>query len=720
MTNIINICKEKKIVAVFVLWILLMISGGIFLSGKITFLETVWNGPRPNAYVTLDKIGASAEQKVKIPFERVEYISLYISDYGRDSNSKWQLSMLDKKGNVVANKIFSLIGETDCDYYKIKFDHPVKVHKGEDYLLVLKGIEVEDGSKIALGFDEITEPEGVIIGNGEEYNGQLSLCVAGGDSDHWWVVIYFVFITLLMFIFGRAIWLKKSGIRFEDDILLLSLITGMITFIVFLPFASFGNNPNHCDEVDNIVGGMVISKGGVLYRDYVVQHPPVAYYLSALYSLFGAKSVPQFRIMMFITIGIIAGSMFHRHNKTYGKFVMTALFPTLSLCLFLIVGPMSAQLLSDPLQGIGCSVLLLEMESYYRDPEKKLDIQRCIWISAGILLSIGCAFVSIFSLFFFGLRFLYNEFIIFKVQKKPVLLRYIKLLTVILIPYAVFIILFKIKHALYEAYRQIYVFNREVYPVYDQFGNSLLSPFISGTVNTFNLFRDCLFRFLGHDDIKAVDVFLFVCVPALLYRLIRQIKKDKAKIIPEVLLILGIFAGATREVSGQHSQAFWFMLLTYIIVFVIPESVYVFREKNTIRNITLMLVLILLIQLYIKSLNTAVSYELQPADYLESTVIHNTDPDEGVFIDLKCKSTVYLAANGRMPVNRAAFYLPWYMDWYENWNIEDLVNKQPKYIIWDPEQEANDKTHYAPRLEDYIRSNYTQDNIDPKLWIMNE
>ena len=61
--------------------------------------------------------------------------------------------------------------------------------------------------------------------------------------------------------------------------------------LYFILCSAYLNQGVFCDEVDNMVGGMVVADGGVVYRDFYSQHTPVMYYLCAIFRLLGASSI---------------------------------------------------------------------------------------------------------------------------------------------------------------------------------------------------------------------------------------------------------------------------------------------------------------------------------------------------------------------------------------------------------------------------------------------
>jgi hypothetical protein len=50
------------------------------------------------------------------------------------------------------------------------------------------------------------------------------------------------------------------------------------------------------DETDNLLGGLLLTRGERLYVDYFSSHMPLAYYVSAIPALFGASTLEHFRV----------------------------------------------------------------------------------------------------------------------------------------------------------------------------------------------------------------------------------------------------------------------------------------------------------------------------------------------------------------------------------------------------------------------------------------
>src|SRR5437016_7837571 len=64
------------------------------------------------------------------------------------------------------------------------------------------------------------------------------------------------------------------------------------------------------DETDNLLGGLLITRGDRLYVDFFSSHMPVAYYVAAVPALLGAVTLEQFRVftnllLILATAGVV-------------------------------------------------------------------------------------------------------------------------------------------------------------------------------------------------------------------------------------------------------------------------------------------------------------------------------------------------------------------------------------------------------------------------------
>ncbi|MDD6070285.1 MAG: hypothetical protein PUC12_05630, partial [Clostridiales bacterium] len=344
--------QTQKRIKIFVIAIacLVFIAGIFAVNGnRITYLEYRYANETCSGWLDVSTNNETITQEFVAPYNVIHGVSFRVGTYERDNNSIYVIRITDKQGQVLYAKEYgaSLIDDT---FYPFEFDKNIKLEKGEKYDLQIVAKEVTDATCIALGYSDVEENDPSMLINGVEQTGKaLNLRIYGGDYDVWWFGFAVVLSVYLLIVSGRAIYLIYNNKKMKDDSLLTTLLVGGVTFLLI---ATFSVTSPFTDENDNIRGGMIIARGGVLYRDYVTQHTPVAYYLCALFALLGAGSVAQFRLSYYLFISIIWALVFSRHKKYYGAKKMIFLVMLEMMIVFSMVLPQGCQILSEGIQGI--------------------------------------------------------------------------------------------------------------------------------------------------------------------------------------------------------------------------------------------------------------------------------------------------------------------------------------------------------------------------------
>lgn len=714
---------KKKIIVVFLIYILLLLLEFFIFSTKISYLETAYMTYGADDVITVRDDNMMIEQGFEMPYDIIESVSLKIGNFQRDSNSRWNLQLVTNEGKIIVSKEFGFYDASDNHDYKVHFGRKIRVEQGAFYWIKIQPVTVEEGNKIGFYIGnmptEFSESSSLII-NGVPTSGMMFLIINGGEQDYFWCIVYGLILTILAYVAVRAILLKKKGLLWYEDTVIHSILVGIAVFLVYIPFASTSVCEIFTDENDNIRGGMIIANGGVLYRDYVVQHPPVGYYVCGIFALLGAKSVEQMRILFYILLGLVWALMYVRYNKEFGKKIMTFLPVVIMLCTKSLIGSYSTMILSDVIQQITMVLLLLELISYCRN--RTLKLSRILVISLGIWITFGCAFISVYSIFFFILVFIIVEVYVWKkktVTLKGIAARYLPLLIIGVTPAVAAMVYFGLNHTLYECYRQMYLFNREVYVQYQSIGRNLFEPFLSGLSSMFSQYVTGLLAIGGKTELSVYNIMTIALVTGYMLYAIKKVAENKKNIAIYSLLTLMIAAGAARGVSEFHGLAFWGMMIAWLIV--IPVKEYqVFTLGRGLKKVLLAGGFCLLIEPYISAVSANISAEQATVSFTETMILSHTEPGEQIFIDAFALDSIYLLNKDRDPANRAVYCLPWYMDWYEEWNLEDLKEKSPKVAVFHPDIQTWGRTYYMMRIHDYITANYTRISDDSILWVKNE
>lgn len=704
--------SQKKNILLFSIVLIFIFIGGIIWSRqKLTYIEQKKFYTTSDNYIELSSTNDSLAQEFIMPYDLLNDFAIKIGTFQRDNNSTWKFFIKEKEtGRIIFEKEFNASLIEDNGQYNVEIGKNIHVNKGKKYVFE---VVAEDVSTISsLAFYTSNESGLNIIHNGKNENGSLCFSVYGGDTDNWWTgYIIVLFITLIILVIRICTVLSK-GKRIVDDLYIQALFVTIVSFILLSTFAV---SVGFTDESDNMYGGMVIANGGVLYRDYVTQHTPVAYYLCSLFALLGAGSTEQFRLSYYILEAIIWGAVYIRHVKNFGWKKMAALPVLEIICISSIVWPEGTQILSDGIQGVLFVILLLEYLVYLKN--KKLDWTRCIILSICIWGSFGSAFVSAYALIWLALMVIVLELIDWKkkmVSFANVCKRYYKFVIAIIVPFISAAVYFKINGSLKRAFEQFYVFNREVYPKYvDGLGNKLIEPFVTGIQNFVSIIAD---NFNNIVTAKAtnVQILQLIIVVLAVGFLIAMVQKKKLK--EAIVLFLLMIFSATRG-YGFHGLAAW-----YIAVMIIVLNVEIVEEKmHKLAAPLLALISIVLLSTYAINVGNNVLYEQTCVSEMESAVIDLTEnlEDKDIYLDAWTSESLYYFYKDRYPVNCAVFMLPWYMDWYEKDNIYALKQRQPKVVVYSEEEEAWDYKDYSVAFVSELKNSYSRMGDDSSSWQYN-
>ena len=703
--------KNKLLFLSFCFVLVFLISAfAIFKSStKLTYLEYEYENSVGNDIVVLNK-GDHMEQHFIAPYDIISGISLKIGTYQRDNNSNYNICIISGDNNkTIYSEDFNASLIDDNTYYPILFDKGVKVQKGVDYIVRISSYDAEINTCLAFYKNsEISDSEFSV--NNENQSGILCFAIYGGDFDFWWIGFVLVITFLVCFALLRAYVLIKNDKKLFEDRVLLSF--GAF-FLVVLLLSSFSVRVGWLDELDNMRGGIVISDGGVLYRDYVTQHTPIMYYLCGLFAKLGADSVGQFRLSYYMFVAMIWGLLFYRHSKLLGikRFYLFIIFECMLTAT--IAGIQGYMVLSEGVQGICLVALLLEFVSYIKKPD--ISWSRSIVISLSVWGAIGVAFISVYSI-----SIVFIVFVVIEISKiiknknciKKSLIRYCPLFICSVIPPLIGIIYFKINKSLYIAYNQAYLFNREVYSRYQSTGKNIFLPYVSSIKNYFALIADTFNNVINakasFDDMLKVFVIIsaFAIVVRALY------KKKYGSIVP----LLAMIFSCPRDFSFHSLPVF------YLAVFI------VFYYGNDLLAMTKKLSLpisvftgIIITSIFVRWTCENIQSEQQPISEFESKIISITDYGEDLYIDAYSYDSLYFLYKNRGLANRASYMLPWYMDWFEQNAIEDLDSHSPNLVIYIPDKEVWGLKYFDAAFAEDLRNNYTQLSGDSDIvWIRND
>jgi hypothetical protein len=680
MSLTLSIKKKKDIL--FVCIMLLVIIGIVYIgydvsSRRLTYIDHINIGNSDDGeYVTINS-GETICQYFYSPYEIIDRVSIKIGTFNRTNHSVYQISVVDDRDNTVMTKNIYTSQVTDGDYYDVRMDG-IALSKNERYSVVIKPLNVYSGSEIAFYKSKGAQEDFALCINGIEQGEKvcMSIKLYGYDKDSWWTVL-FLFCLAFLICCVIYIYVKKPSI---DDELLQFLFVSLIAMLLLFPYARCGG---YLDENDNIMGGVLLRKGMSLYKDYVTQHPPFTSYLCSLFALLGAKSIEQFRICAYILYGISVGILYRRYIQQYNR---RALFISLLSPVVILphMIPQSYEIMSDNIHALAMISLLLEFFVYIRD--KKLSLNRCIFISICIYTSILSAFVSIYPLFFIGCCFIICEF---REQERFDINRYKYLIISLVVPLLLFVIYWIADGSLFDMIDQTYTFNRNIYSLYQNngYGKSVLMPFVWGILNYGSFLCDSIFSILNMSI--GFNAVRFTCSLLMLIIFVESIRNKFY--LRSLMIFFFVSLNATRD-FGEHGIAAWYLIL-FMSVYKMVELL-----GNSKRKCIYFLSILCLLAFLMHPLDYYI-YSLQRGPYeiseLEHFVENEIDKDEKVIIDLYSISSILIFDRVRI-INRNGYFLKWYLDEFENEILTALLREKPKWVI------------YTPIEGDGILSNYSQ------------
>lgn len=711
--------KNKKICFLLILlgWFLAVVFMMAKLHNKLTYIEFSTINSESEKYLELSLMGDEIVQEFYMPYEVLQGISVKITTFERDNNSEWTLQIIDPDSQkVICSRDFNASLMINNDYNLLKFQNNVSVIKDKKYEMHIIAKEVTENTTIAFFCSEKANIENAEMRwNQETVDGSVCFKVYGGTHDYWWQGFALGAAILILLLLARGYILSERCMPIMEDRIFLSFLAAVLVLMIAYPFSNIGA---FTDENDNLRGGMIIANGGVLYRDYVTQHTPAAYYLCAVFALLGAGAVQQFRLLYYMFSALIWGGLYYRHSNFVGKRRMLLLPVLESMLLPAVCAAEGSMVLAEGIQGICMIALVLEFLRYYAD--RKIGWERSVIVSICIWGSIGAAFISVYALVFIVAAVIIleiEEWVKRKFTIRKGICRYYCLLISMSVPLVSTVLYFGINGGLKNAFEQAYLFNRQVYPRYQDngLGDNLMQPFVLAAQNYFNM----IVRAVEHalSATIRVDEILQVCVIlGATFCLLNLFMKQKYCIS---CLLFALMCSLAVRGYDFHGLGAWYLALCILAIYFPKKWLGLSKAGKCIG----VLLCLLLLGRYVNRAGTYLLLSQEPVSELESKVIEYTGEKEGILMDAYCCDSIYLLYKGRYPVNRLVYMLPWYMDWYEQDTIKELRENKPHFVLYNEAQNTWGYTYYANDFLENLKENYirlsdnSEDGWQYLMWI---
>lgn len=469
------------------------------------------------------------------------------------------------------------------------------------------------------------------------------------------------------------------------------------------------------DELDIFAGGMAIKKGYLLYGDFISQHMPFSYIISAIFYWVGADTISLQRVAFYILYSIMWIIIVIKYNKVVNPTALI-LYPII----FTVVIPtydMGTTVLSEHLAGIGFVILLLEFYRFYE--ENTISIKDSIMISVAIMFTFGTIFVAAFGVFvvFIGvfLREVQNNNKSFMPFIRGLIKKYWLLVFVCVIPWILLCIYLALNGVFETFVFSAYTINRTIYPNYlGGYGGSILQS-IFGCADFFFQFIKSIFTIENYGYNFFVHILFLVL---LISFVVKNYEKDKK--ILWVTIIIFLFQIAPRGMFNFHGTQ-WVEVSALLVSIGLIQFYNSLKSmsphKEMLSRIVFISVFVIIISGYASDLSSIFTKTIEIEQCELSQMVEKiTDKDEAIWDVTLGNNYICLEADRASILNVGG--VPWIWDGF-GVDVLNRFGKEPlrvalfnaENICWDYEISS-----YAPELIDYVNDNYIQYN-DTILYI---
>lgn len=478
------------------------------------------------------------------------------------------------------------------------------------------------------------------------------------------------------------------------------------------------------DEFDIYAGGEAIFRGFLLYRDYISQHMPFSYYLSALFWALGARSFIAQRIyfyVFFAALWTMIGQRYRRVVSAKALFV----FPVL-LILTESTYSFGTAILSEHLTGLGLVILLLEYMLFCQTD--RLGTASCVLLSFSILLTFGTTFISAFCLVPVLVAVVLHELLLRRRGELhggalwlELWRKYRWLLVFCLAPWVLYLCYLLATGTLYDCYYGAYVVNREFYPLYTNYGSHVLASIIGGFDKcALLLLQGIPALFNGSFSVELLcQLILFLLAVLTVIRLFLTHRQGVAGLLTALLL-----TSSTRGTFNYHGTQWVALIALAAAMFFFPtpqqapatdgesaepsEPTCPSPHSRSQRGIAaLALFCLVLSSPFFSDLSYAAGGSAPHDDRTAIIMETITEPDEGIWKCALNYNHLFLQSQ------RAAVHavdVPWIWDAYGEDTLARFGDEPPRLCLFDPDASVWDHAvrDYAPELISYIEAHYVR------------
>lgn len=521
-------------------------------------------------------------------------------------------------------------------------------------------------------------------------------------------LINLVITTLISYFGHKYISFRKNEINikqfFKNNI---NVIIPILLFVLsFIFLCTFKNLNPFTDEADVFLGAKSLSSGKLIYRDFASQHLPFTYLFLAPFEMLGVNSIVGLRICSYILLSLIFTFMYVRYNKTFGKTTLF-IYPFFYM-IFMSTSFLHSSIVSEQFQTQFLVILLLELLMFYKN--KSLSTSSKIIISSGIILSIGCAFVSIISVFLFILALFYIDIKNYITNNKKFRLNeyikyffknYLLIVVIGIVSIVIFLLILLLTNSFSEFIRQAFYLNTEIYSKYNGYSSNPVITIIK-------LIPNYILSIKAYMNLPIIykGVSIFVYLGVLLY-ILTNVKKD---FIYTILLFLYILSGGNRAFVDFHALPYFGLAIMTTLLFI--------RTLNfNYQKIFIFLFSILFLLIFLPNYKEIYKFSTSTSEYNDN-LSKLIDSDE--MIDIRIDTYLFIQLD-KSSAARFAGMVPWFAELYEDEYLKEIKQKKPNIIFYNPYDEVWGYKYvdFVPKINTYIHNNYIYYS-DYSCWVRND
>lgn len=332
------------------------------------------------------------------------------------------------------------------------------------------------------------------------------------------------------------------------------------------------------DEIDNILGGVLINQGQIPYVDFFSHHMPLPYFVSAAITLFTGNDVDLFRYIfstgLFIWLVFIVWKFYKHTSATY-----TVIFATLLSIVH--VGALAHLMLAETLIAYAALHVTLIFIFDFFESRSPITIQKVVLISLlgfiPVLSSVSYLTLSLLIYVLFGIYYIYY----LKLLKRSRYVIILRDLAILALPYIIFAFYLLLTHSLHEFYNDAYKFNTLYYSQFTiSAGDSIANAYVNQFYTVISTIGQAFFIVPPQlTFLNTIALLLaFICIVILLV----ERKTMSAFLIGALVFIAGARGGIAIDpyTEGTKRAQMYVFLICFIAIYILKWAVEQNRKRK--------------------------------------------------------------------------------------------------------------------------------------------